>query len=105
MSDFPRMIYRAGGEHELHGVMVDYKIVESQEGLDAALADGWAMTPAETATVFKYPETAYVPPESSDNAPPTRLELETKARELGITFDGRTGDAKLAAKIKAALKG
>jgi hypothetical protein len=30
-----------------------------------------------------------------DNAPPTRAELEIKARELNIKFDGRTRDHKL----------
>ena len=30
-----------------------------------------------------------------DNAAPTRAELETKAKELGIRFDGRTKDKKL----------
>jgi hypothetical protein len=30
-----------------------------------------------------------------DDAPPTRDELEAKATELGIRFDGRTGDKKL----------
>ena len=39
-----------------------------------------------------------------DNAPVTRAELETKARELGIKFDGRTGDKTLLARIESALK-
>ena len=30
-----------------------------------------------------------------EDAPPTRAELETKAKELGIRFDGRTRDKKL----------
>jgi hypothetical protein len=30
-----------------------------------------------------------------DNAAPTRAELEAKATELGIRFDGRTKDKKL----------
>ena len=40
-----------------------------------------------------------------DNAPPTRAELEAKATELGLKFDGRTTDRKLLAAIDAALKG
>ena len=31
----------------------------------------------------------------ADNAPPTRAELETKATELGIKFDGRWSDKRL----------
>ena len=40
-----------------------------------------------------------------DNAPPTRAELQAKATELGIKFDGRTSDKTLLAKIDAAMKG
>ena len=43
------------------------------------------------------------PVKSSDDAAPTRAEMEIKARELGIKFDGRTGDKSLLAKIEAAL--
>lgn len=34
-----------------------------------------------------------------DNAAPTRIELEQKARELGIKYDGRWSDKRLAAVI------
>ena len=40
-----------------------------------------------------------------DDAPPTRDELEAKARELGVKFDGRTSDKTLLSKIEAALAG
>jgi hypothetical protein len=39
-----------------------------------------------------------------DSAPPTRKELEGMASELGIKFDGRTSDRKLAKAIDDALK-
>lgn len=38
-----------------------------------------------------------------DNKPPTREELEAKAKELGITFDGRTTDKSLTEKIEHVL--
>jgi len=40
-----------------------------------------------------------------DDAPPTRAELEEKARELGIKFDGRTSDKLLLKRISEALEG
>ena len=40
---------------------------------------------------------------SEDDAPPTREELEAKAKELGIRFDGRTGDKKLGQLIQDRL--
>lgn len=50
----------------------------------------------------KQPEPAQA---SDDAAPPTRSEMEAKARDLGLKFDGRTGDALLLKRIEAALKG
>ena len=38
-----------------------------------------------------------------DDAAPTREELEAKAKELGIRFDGRTGDKKLGQLIQDRL--
>ena len=40
-----------------------------------------------------------------DDAPPTRAEMEAKARELGIKFDGRTSDKLLLKRITEALEG
>jgi hypothetical protein len=42
--------------------------------------------------------------ELDDNSEPTREELEAKAQELGIKFDGRTSDKKLNSLIEAKLK-
>ena len=55
----------------------------------AAQAQAQAVEPVETA-----PE---------DDAAPTREELEAKAKELGIRFDGRTGDKKLGQLIQDRL--
>ena len=43
--------------------------------------------------------------DGDENAPPTREELEQKANELGIKFDGRTTDRKLLEKIEEVLRG
>lgn len=97
MSDFPRMIFKNHGLEEIHGGFFNTFIVENEEELQNALADGWFLTtcearkPAELVPVFV-------------DAPPTRTELERKATELGIAFDGRTTDAKLGAKIADAIK-
>lgn len=105
MTDFPRMVYKAGGPHEFNDGRFDYTIVDDEEALSGALADGWCMTTAD-ALKHKQP-VGESPPEpigTLDDAPPTRAELEAKARELKITFDGRTSDTKLGEKIAAALK-
>lgn len=95
-NEFPRMMYKAGGPHDIHGGKFDTLIAHDEAEKDAAHAAGWRLTTDEAR------EHAPVP---SDDAPATRAELEAKAKELGIEFDGRTGDKKLAEKIAAALKG
>lgn len=111
MSDFPRMLYQAGGPHDIHGGLFDYLIVESEEELTVALGNGWHMTTDDARAADLALKTHRIPAEllapvfPPDDAPPTRDELERKAAELGIAFDGRTSDSKLAGKIAEALQG
>lgn len=101
-NDYPRMLFKLGGPHEIHGGKFDYVIVNDADEQAAAIADGWALTTQEAAAPKQEPA---APDSKPDDAPPTRAELEQKANELHIKFDGRTTDAKLAEKIDAALKG
>jgi hypothetical protein len=106
-NDFPRMLYKVGGPHEIHGGKFDYIVVSSEAEQDEALAAGWHLsTPEAVAAGGKaaVKVEAVAATETGDEAPPTRAELEAKAKELGIEFDGRTNDAKLGAKIAAKLK-
>jgi hypothetical protein len=98
MTDFPRMIYKAGGPHEFNEGRFDYIIVGDEEELARELAAGWRLTTADALA-------PRIDPVPNDDAPPTRAELESKAHELHIKFDGRTNDEKLAGKIAAKLKG
>jgi hypothetical protein len=83
------------------GFTYDYLGVDTEEALEAALADGWhesltaAMAPPVTA-----PVAAPVP---DDDAPALRAELEQKAEELGIKVDGRWSDKRLIAEIEAKM--
>lgn len=97
-NDFPVMLYKAGGPHEIHGGCFDTLIAHDEIAKDAAYAAGWRLTTTEAAA-------PRIDPAPDDDAPATRAELETKAAELGIAFDGRTSDAKLAARIADKLKG
>lgn len=58
---------------------------------------------AEAAAKAQAQAVEVVDTSSEDNAPPTREELEAKAKELGIRFDGRTGDKKLGQLIQDRL--
>lgn len=92
--EFPRLVYKSDAV---------YKCVNTIEEWGSAIAGDWfdSVVDAKSLKPQKAPEVVEVP---QDNAPPTRTEMETKARELGIKFDGRTGDKKLLQLIDAAME-
>lgn len=98
------MVYRPGSEL-IHGFMVDYQVIDADEVNDA-LADGWYLTPTEAgeAAAAKEADKAEAAKQKAEDAPATRDELEAKAKELGIKFDGRTTDKKLGEQIAEKLK-
>lgn len=104
MNEYPRMMYRAGGTEEIHGSRFHTRIVANVDEQDAALIDGWSLT-TDAARAAAAPKSAATEhkDDAHDDAPPTRAELEQKARELGIEFSPRLGDAKLAERIAEKL--
>lgn len=106
MTEFPALVYKAEGNYiRPHGTY-DFTGVNSAEELAQKLKDGWFES-LELAVAGKHaaPERkkAVSEPVSDDFAHPTREELETKATELGIKFDGRYSDKKIAQMIDEAL--
>lgn len=95
---FPTLVYKGKGPHSRAGGTYDFAAAGNQEALDAKLADGWFTTLPEAIDAHDKPVV-----KSDDNAPPTRKELETKAKELGIQFGKKTTDAELGASITKAL--
>lgn len=93
---FPRHVYKDGGNIQRAGGSYSSMLVEDDKELKEALNRGW---------FYSLPEAIEGVHSEESNAPPTREELEKKANELGIKFDGRTNDAKLMAKIEEAIKG
>jgi hypothetical protein len=95
---FPVILYRKHpfGVWPVAGVAGLHKIatVNDADELAAMLGngDGWFLPGFEFEAV-------------PDDAAPTRAELEQKARELGLTWHHKTGDAKLAAMIAEAVGG
>lgn len=108
MSDFPTIVYKTPGPFSGNGFTYATLGVKDASGLKAALDAGWHRTlPEAAAPKAKAAPVAPVAPAviPSDDAPPTRAELEAKALDLGIKFDGRTPDATLARKIADAMGG
>lgn len=94
---FPTLVYKGKGPHSRAGGTYDYAAANDQEALDAKLADGWFTTLPEAIDAQDNPVV------KSDDTPPTRAELETKAKELGIQFGKKTTDAELSAAVTKAL--
>jgi hypothetical protein len=112
------MLYKYPGATELHGGRFDYIIVDADAdgALAAALADGWKLTTPEAKAAHDEAvaaaaaareaeaEAAAAKALADDTKPPTRAELEQMATSLGLPFDGRTSDKKLAKLIEAAAQ-
>ena len=96
------MVYKVPGKHVRPHGTYDFAGVNNAEELQAKLKDGWfpslpeAIDSKQTTPVV---ETVKV----DDIAPPSRQELEEKATELGIKFDGRFSDKKISQLIEEAL--
>lgn len=95
---FPALVYKGKGPHSRAGGTYDYAAANDQADLDAKLADGWFATLPEAIDAHDKPVV-----KSDNTAPPTRKELETKAKELAIKFNNKTTDAELSAAITSAL--
>ena len=92
---FPTIVYRCPGDHHRAGGTYGFLGVSDSAGLVLALSSGWFLTLPE-AIEGKSAEPA-------DDSPPTRAELEVKASELGLKFDGRTSDRRLIEMIEHEL--
>jgi hypothetical protein len=99
---FPGFVYKSPGRMgKVRKKTYDWCAVQDEQELAQKLSEGWYATRDEAfnpRTVNPKIESVTIvaePVEVEENAPPTRAELEQKARELGLKFDGRTSDRKL----------
>lgn len=98
--ELPRMLYRACTMCVLESGVYDWRIVKDQAELDDALAGGWRLDQYAAKAAH---EAAQQPPAPDvEDEPVTREALAAKAAALGIKFDGRWGDKRLAEAIAAA---
>jgi len=117
---FPNLVYKSPGPHKCKGSSYGYRQVCDFDDLTAAIKDGFYPTKAlamEKPDDFNWGdyakaqgwtddepvETEEIESTDDADAPPTREELEAKARELGISFNGNTKDSTLITKINDAL--
>lgn len=108
MNRFPQALFRAGGVELIEGKPFTTKMVHDEDQLAEASADGFHET-ADDALADAEAKLAEAQKRDADAAgsestkPPTREELELKAKELGIEFKAQTSNKKLAADIEAKL--
>jgi hypothetical protein len=102
MTEFPAMVYKVPGKHVRPYGTYDFAGVNNTEELEAKLKEGWFSSLTEAIDTKKV-ETVVKAVKTDDVAPPTRQELEEKATELGIKFDGRFSDKKIEQLINEAL--
>lgn len=122
---FPNLVYISPGPHQFGASSFGYRSVNNLDELEQAVKDGYYPTPeiaVKKPTDFDWTlyaeqqgwmEEESEPEASTENvaedtaadlqAPPTRAELEAKADELKIKYNGNTKDETLAEKIAAAI--
>ena len=95
---YSSIVYRDKGPHQRPNGTYDFRGVNSKAEHAAALKDGWFNSMPEAIegkhSVVDLPE---------NDSPPTREELEQKAKELGIKFDKKTSNETLTDKINKAM--
>ena len=99
MTEFPALVYKVPGKHVRPYGTYDFEGVNNAEELQAKLKEGWFWSLSEAIESENKEETA----KEDDTTPASRQELEEKATELGIKFDGRFSDKKIAQLIESAL--
>lgn len=103
MTDFPTILYRTPGPHKKpRGGTYAYQGAADQAEFDDLIAKGWFPS-YEDAVVGKVAPKKVKQP-IDEVSGPTRDELETKANELGVSYDGRTSAKKIAERIAKALE-
>lgn len=99
--NYPTLVYKSPGKlRHRSGKTYKYMGVANEDELNRAIADGWNVSKEDAING----KPAELPDHVIENAPPTRAEMETKAKQLGVKFDGRTSDKKLLMLIEKALE-
>ena len=108
---FPAPLYRTPGPYRKGKGLKTYRVAgaKDQAQYDAMIANGWFPS-YEEAVAGKAADVIVEAAEAFEEAVdevsgPTREELEQKAEELGVSFNKRTSNRKLAERIAAALEG
>ena len=105
MTDFPTILYRTPGPHKKpRGGTYAYCGAADQAEFDALITKGWFPSYEEAAAGKANVAAKVIEDPVDEVSGPTREELESKAKELGLSFNARTSDKKLEERIAEALE-
>ena len=109
MTDFPTIMYRVPGPFKKpRGGTYGTRGAADQEAFDELTAKGWFPSYEEALggkKAAKIIEVAEAFEDAIDEvSDPTRDELESKAKELGVPFNARTSNKKLLERIATAIE-
>jgi hypothetical protein len=103
--DYPVFVYRCPGVYfGPSGTTYESATANDKKEFSNLMANGWSESLVKAVDAFIDPAKLVEDfEELTDNSPITRDELELKARELGVKFDGRTTDALLLKRIEQVI--
>jgi hypothetical protein len=104
MSEFPTILYRLGGSYPMTGGSYAILGVDDQAAFDAAIAAGWFRTLEAAMGGKAVREVLEAKVAVAEITPEGRVEMEAKARKLGVKFNARTTDGVLASRIAEAIQ-
>lgn len=105
--EFPTIVYKCPGPHwGPSGTTYQSIGVDNKQELDEKISQGWHDSLVKAVDAFLNPSKPVdTQEENDDDSHVTREELELKARELNIKFDGRTSDKTLLKRIEETIGG
>jgi hypothetical protein len=105
--EFPRIVFKCPGDLPRQGGTFKVLQVADDVSHADAVADGWFSSLPEAIESHGNPKPVAVVAVAADVVvdQESRESLESRAKEIGIKFDGRTSDAKLSRLIAEASQG
>lgn len=106
MIKYPNLAYKCPGTHHCPGGTYDYRQVSNENELRAAIEQGWYPTlqwACQGGEIKASDVLGDIEPETDATTPPTREEMEEKAKELGLQFPKNIKDETLLKKIDEAI--
>lgn len=88
-NEYPKMLYKHGGEHEIHGGKFHIAIADDAEGEQEAIEKGWFLTTPEALEAFEAEQAELAAQPDPANAPAAKQ----GGKKAAAATVGTSGDA------------